>query len=354
MIEDIAELRKKAEQLNFALENSHIDVWDWNISTDEVFYDYSYVQTQKQNEEHEQISTRQDWKSQIHPDDLDMAMELLNAHIEGLTPYYEAEYRVKTPEDTWKWILDRGKVVQWDGKGNSLRAIGTHQDVTKRKETELALTESLNEKNILLKEIHHRVKNNLQIISGLSILHEQYIQDEKTLKLFKDFQNRIKAMAKIHETIYKSDNLSKISSVEYIEGILSNLVKTYRMSSDRLKVSLNIDSLGLEINKAIHIGLIINELVSNAFKYAFPNIDQLSQKLAKLKIEFIEVDENYIRIVVEDNGIGFPEGFNFDTPKSLGMKIVKTSVRQLRGTINIDNYEGAKVTILLPKSIVLQ
>lgn len=212
------------------------------------------------------------------------------------------------------------------------------RDITERKIAEEKTRHSLKEKEVLLKEVHHRVKNNLQII--LSILNLQYanVSDKKTLELLQDVRSRIKAMSFIHELLYQANDFSSINFSQYISNITTNLVYSY--SKDHtVNLKLDVGEVFLDLDRAIPCGLIINELLTNALKYAF-----VDQQEGEISILLKQTDE-YIKLVIADNGKGFPMDIDYRNTESLGMQLVITLVQQLRGEIMLDNSKGAKYTI---------
>jgi len=212
------------------------------------------------------------------------------------------------------------------------------RDITESKKAAEEIQQSLKEKEILLKEVHHRVKNNLQII--LSILNLQYatIKDKKTLDLLRDIRSRIKAMSFIHELLYQTNDFSSINFSEYIGAITSNLVYSYSRNHT-IDLKLEVGTLFLDLDRAIPCGLIINEIVTNALKYAFSE-----QEKGEVFISLTQKNE-FIELVIADNGRGFPDSIDFSSTESLGMQLVVTLVQQLRGEISLDNSKGTKYTI---------
>ena len=189
------------------------------------------------------------------------------------------------------------------------------RNVQDRKKAEERIKTSLKEKEILLKEVHHRVKNNLQIISSLLYLQSKHISDPKDFYIFLESQNRIKSMALIHEKLYQSQNFAKIDFTAYVKKPFKRVGNSFKTDLNRIKINTHIDNIFLSIDKAIPCGLVINELVSNALKYAFPN-----EKGGELNISFIKEKKKYF-LTVNDNGIGMPENFSVDKSKSLGLSL---------------------------------
>lgn len=209
-------------------------------------------------------------------------------------------------------------------------------DITERKLMENKLRNSLSEKEVLLKEVHHRVKNNLQIISSLFYLQSRYIQDEKILQILQDNRDRIHSMALIHEKLYGAETLEKIDFKDYISTLTKNLLTSYNFNKN-INLIVNIEPLFFDIDRAIPCGLIINELVSNSLKYAFPD-----RKDGKITVDFFVTLSNTYEMIISDNGEGFAEAVDFHNKKSLGLRLVYSLVtKQLDGTIEANGYNGA-------------
>lgn len=214
------------------------------------------------------------------------------------------------------------------------------RDITDRRKAEEQIQASLKEKEALLKEIHHRVKNNLQVTSSLLSLQSGYIQDENAKALFMESQNRIKSMALVHEKLYQKNDLSRINFLDYAESLIQLLVRSFGNSiSAKVKVNVSGDQVFLSIDSAIPCGLILNELVSNCFKHAFPG-----ERSGEVNIQISSQPENRVTIKVADNGIGVPDNFNFENLESLGLQLVKTLVNQLNGTLSFQKNDGLTVS----------
>ena len=230
-----------------------------------------------------------------------------------------------------------------DSKGNEIGSMGVSRDITEFKKAEWKLKESIAEKDILLKEVHHRVKNNLQVISSILNLQTSYIKDEKTLEIIRESQNRIKSMSFIHESLYQTTNFSSIKFYEYIEKLSRNLVQTYAFEKD-IKLETKLEKVDVSLDQAIPCGLILNELISNALKYAFVG----DKNGGTLKIVLSEKEEN-ISITIEDNGVGIPDDLDVENTDSLGLQLVFTLIEQLEGTISLNTKTGTKYLITFAK-----
>ncbi|ACK69564.1 signal transduction histidine kinase [Gloeothece citriformis PCC 7424] len=214
-------------------------------------------------------------------------------------------------------------------------------ELRERKRTEERLKKSLKEKELLLKEIHHRVKNNLQVISSILRLQSDYVKDENILRLFKDSQNRIRSIALVHEKLYQSKDLLNINFDDYIRELMSNLKNSYPSNSPLVKLTTNAQEINFNIETAIPCSLLINELVSNAFKHAFPAPSEQDEILVTLG----KIDENQFELTVKDNGIGFPEDLDFRDTESLGLELVCLFTEQLGGTIELERTNGTTFRI---------
>jgi two-component sensor histidine kinase len=220
-------------------------------------------------------------------------------------------------------------------------ALRAEMSIRERKECELEA--ALEDKEVLLKEIHHRVKNNLQIISSLLSLQSGGMTDPKALAQFRDSQSRIRSMALIHEQLYRSEDLSRIDFGTYLQALSEQLTQSYAPPGNGIGLQLNIDSILLDIDTAVPCGLLVSELVSNALKHAFPD-----GRGGKINIDMTVHDEGRIRLVVRDNGIGISDDLANRKTTSLGLQLVKSLTRQLRGTLQVDSSPETKFSIDFP------
>lgn len=290
------------------------------------------------------------WKRFFSQDNFKVFRRVLRK-IREESYFYEVEVGFRVQDNTRLDIKIRWSVPP--GFENSLSSvIVTLLDFTEIKSTERKLQLSLEEKEVMLKEIHHRVKNNLQVISSLLSMQSDYVQDKESLSVFKESQNRLRTMSMIHEELYQSENLGKIQYSIYIEKLLNQLFQVYG-KAESIRLITNLESLDISVNRAIPIGLILNELVSNSLKYAFP--ENLSVKdTPELKISLSKKNES-LELKIEDNGIGMPLGFDLDDSTSLGLKLVNILVRQLKGKIDFssDSKKGTQFTIQVPMTVDL-
>jgi two-component sensor histidine kinase len=251
------------------------------------------------------------------------------------------ESNVKTNSSSGLWISSTLTPI-YDDSGILKKLVVVDTDITAGKNMQKQIEKSLKEKDILLKEIHHRVKNNLQIIISLLNLQTGYIRDEASLKAVKDGQSRVRTMALVHEKFYQSDELSEINFVEYIEKLCHFLYQSYGDKTSRIEVKIGGDHINLDMDTAMPCGLLINEIVSNAYKYAFPG-----QTNGTISIQLKKTD-NRITANIHDDGIGLPLDFDFEKQESLGMQLIQALTNQLDGELKIDRENGTTFEITFP------
>ena len=279
----------------------------------------------------------------VHPDDFNFSSEntdLLRSEIESGIVFHK-EMRIKSRLDTdYKWY---NTYIVKGADPNSNIVIEIDEDIHDKKtaseELKKALAEKdqlIREKELLLKEIHHRVKNNFQVISSLLKLQSVKTRDAEAKKALDESRSRIVSISKIHEKLYRSDNLKLVDVNVIIKEIIVGLVNLYNGNTRLVKFSYNCHDIHLSIDKAIPVMLIINEIVSNSLKYAFDDFEK-----ACMNIEFTAESENNYYLSISDNGKGFPEGYS-EKSGSIGLMIVKTFAKQLDGEVEFRCNNGAE------------
>lgn len=228
-----------------------------------------------------------------------------------------------------------------DTHGSPNYYVAVFEDITMRKQQEKELQESLKEKEVLLKEVHHRVKNNMQVISSILNLQSSYIKDPTAVEMLKESQDRIKSMAFIHESLYQGKTLSHVKFSEYVKNLVSNLFHSYGINKKGLQLKFDLDEVFLNLDTSIPCGLIINELISNALKYAFTGKDK-----GELSVTLKKLGGGKLKLVISDDGVGFPETINWRDTESLGLQLVVTLAGQIRGEIELENKKGTTFTIV--------
>jgi len=230
-------------------------------------------------------------------------------------------------------------------EGEPVAMVGVARDITARKQAEEELRASLREKEVLLKEIHHRVKNNMQVISSLLSLQSEYLKDAEMVKIFKESQNRVKSMALIHEKLYQSRNLAEIDFGDYLRELTTQLVRSYGIGTHGVQLNVNTGRVLLAVDRAIPCGIIVNELVTNALKYAFPD-----GRSGRIDVDLHPVGADRVRLTVRDNGVGIPAHVDVTTSDSLGLTLVRMLAEQVQGEMSMQPHgPGAEFMLTFRK-----
>lgn len=330
-------LRQSEERWQLAVQGSNEGIWDWNIKTDEAFRSdrfYEILGCFKQDLGIDE----QSWVGSIHPEDAERVMQAKQDYLAQKISTFTMEYRMRCHDNTYKWVQDRAVAI-WDEQGNPVRMVGSLGDISDRKQIEEQLRASVKEKEILLREVYHRVKNNMQMVSSLLNLQAASDNDPVVLRLIAETQQRVRTMALIHERLYRSKNLARINVTTYVEDLVNNLVRAYTTTKSSIQVVLELGDFELDLDTAVPCGLIINELVSNALKYAFPN------QQGEIKLQFWSEDTGNYYLVVKDNGIGIPAHIDPQHTSSLGMQLIYGLTDQLRGIVELDRRGGSQFRI---------
>lgn len=277
----------------------------------------------------------------IHPDDIKTVLDLFTRAVKK--PYSEnsTELRFLKKNGEWANVRVSGKNMIPDPiiKGIVLNVF----DITERIKIETQLKKTIAEKDTLMKEIHHRVKNNFMTVSSLLFLQSELVNEPKVTEIFLECQNRIRSMALIHEKLYQSETISEIDVYSYVQRLVSYIQSSYITGSTQVVINLEIDqTIKLEPEKAISMGLILNELLSNIFKYAFQD-----KESGAVWIELFKKINKYY-LIVKDNGVGLPKEFNISTSNSLGFKLVEMMTAQMNGKLSISGRNGSEFRIEFP------
>lgn len=219
------------------------------------------------------------------------------------------------------------------------RAIAERNELEELKRSKIELQNALKEKEMLLKEIHHRVKNNLMIISNLLELQSYYVRDKADLNVFRESKTRADSMALIHERLYQSTDLKSIDIGDYIRNLAADIFDTYVIDPDQINLMVHVDDIRLDTNTAIPLGLIINELLTNSLKYAFPN-----DKKGKITIELNKNDDKFT-LIIKDDGIGFPSDLDYKNTETLGLELVNSLTQQVNGNMELISADGTEFRI---------
>ncbi len=258
-----------------------------------------------------------------------VAQELAQSKEQTLTDGWYGELMNRRADGSLFPVEFWTSVVRND-ENEPVAMVGVARDITARRVAEEELRSSLREKEVLLKEIHHRVKNNLQVISSLLSLQSEYLKDQEMVKLFKESQNRVKSMALIHEKLYQSRNLAEIDFGDYLRELTAQLFRSYGIGAHGVLLNVNASRVLLAVDRAIPCGIIVNELVTNALKYAFPE-----GRGGRIDIDLHPVSDDRVQLAVRDNGIGFPVSIDFETSDSLGLTLIRMLADQVQGEMTL-------------------
>ncbi|MGA2712079.1 MAG: PAS domain S-box protein [Bryobacteraceae bacterium] len=281
------------------------------------------------------------WNTPFHPDDKQPAWNAWNQAVEnGGT--YRIECRLRRADGSYHWFLTKG-VPMRDATGRIVKWFGTCTDIDDLKRAQEEQLRSLLEKETLLKEIHHRVKNNLQIICSLLMLQEGSLTDPGAAAVLRESRQRVLSMALIHERLYSSPKMDEIDFGDYTQTIVRELFNSYASTATHVTSRLDVSPVRLKIGQAIPCALILNEVVTNALKYAYPK-----GYAGEVIIELKETPAGHIQLTVSDHGIGLPEGLDWKKAQSLGLRIVDVLAEQLDGKLRINSGPGVTFSLDFP------
>lgn len=330
--------RKEAEEAQKESERTYKTIFE-NTGTATVIMDKK-MDIMLLNTEFEKLSgySREEIQAGMNmreftlPGDLENYYNLL---IKVKNTPYSHESSFKTREGKIKEVIVTLALIP----GTELY-VSSFLDITDHKMADNKLKASLKEKEVLLQELHHRVKNNLQVISSLLSLQSRYLTDKKSQELFNESQNRVRSMTLIHEMLYKSPDLSQVGFKQYIKELSSVLLSSYGASKNQISFKMEVGDIYLDINKAIPCGLILNELITNSLKHAF------GSGPGEIKVSFQKKEPGTYALEVEDNGVGIPEDIDINKSKSLGLRLVRTLTQQLGGSLSLEKVQGTKFKII--------
>lgn len=333
-------LRLKEQQFRQAIVNAPYPIMIH--AEDGEVVQINQVWTELTGYEAADIPTIADWTEKAYG----QRMETIRAVIDQLYALnersYEGEFTPRTKDGQQRiWEFSSAPVGKLpDGRR---LVLSMAVDITDRKQAEMQLRSALAEKEVLLKEIHHRVKNNLQIVSGLLQLQAQGLENPQLINALKESQNRVEAMSLIHKKLYAASDLEQIDVADYIQSLAVSLLTTYQISPGKIALGVEVEPVTLSLDQAIPCGLIINELVSNALKYAFPN-----HHSGEINIKLCHVNRD-LKLTIQDNGVGLPQGLDWRNAQSLGLSLVYALVtEQLEGRLFVDHEQGTQFTIRFP------
>ncbi|WP_048815506.1 sensor histidine kinase [Methanosalsum zhilinae] len=324
-------LKSSQQKYKNLAESAHAILWEYDIFEDHWNYVAPQV-TDILGYLPDEWTDLKFWEDRIHPADHDRVIQYFTECVECREPR-SIEYRFFKKDGTFAWIKD---VFDVDLKSREPTKIqGFMIDITEYK-----LLEEMEKKEILLKEVHHRVKNNLQVIESLLSMQARKFDDESVKAAFSDSQNRVKSMLIAHKILYDSGDLDNIEISDYIEKLGTSIFKAYNVN-ENIKLNVNSDSAHLNMDILVPLALIITEIITNSIKHAFPIGNE-----GAINIIFKKLENDKYLLKVTDDGIGIPDDFDIERSESLGLKLINMLVQQLQGTVNIDNSNGTSYAII--------
>jgi PAS domain S-box-containing protein len=278
------------------------------------------------------------WGSVLHPDDAAETMEAWKQCVQAGGPWYR-EHRYLGVDGQYHPILACGVAVR-DDRGQITHWAGINLDISRLKKAEAAIQASLREKEVLLKEVHHRVKNNMQVLSSLVSLQTNGIGDSAARAVFNDFRDQVRAMALVHETLYQSENLARIDLAKYTTGLAVYLGRMHGREKPGLRLTPDLQPVTVPLESAVPCGLILNELITNAYKHAFAD-----REAGEIVVHLRRDGDGAVTFGVRDNGVGLPAGLDWERTTSLGLRLVKMLTGQLKGRLDVTTDHGTAVRI---------
>lgn len=286
----------------------------------------------------------------IHPDDLDRSFWHLRTRRTGTRRTQNFEIRLFKKEESRycpTFMLESEGIYSDDNKAAFLGTQGVFRDISLRKEAENKVKKSLAEKESLLREVHHRVKNNMQVILSLLSLQMKDIKNEEIQNILKDSQNRIMSMAIVHESIYKTDNFAEIRMDNFVRNLYSQIAQSYKIQQ-QIDLHFQLEKLFVTLDSSVPLAIILNELFTNIFKHAF-----IDQKNCQIVVNMKRIDATHAIVSVMDNGVGMPDNMNLEKPETMGLSLITTLTRQLSGKLSIEKLDpGTKISVSFDTKII--
>jgi PAS domain S-box-containing protein len=339
-----ADLHVSREKLSLALRSASMGVWRLDLRSQQRYFDEQVCRCLGIDPAHF-AGTEEEFFAAVHPDDCQGLRNALAQTIAGGAAY-EVEYRAVWPDGSLHYIAARGQLAR-DANGQPLWIDGLVWDVTERKRAEEALKESetrirhsLAEKEILLKEIHHRVKNNMQVISSLVALQAERLPDAAMREVLQDVTHRVRSMALVHEKLYQSADMARVEFAEYAQSLLNYLWRAHGNTAAGVRLALDLEPVPLSVNSAVPFGLVLNELASNALKHAFRG-----RADGEVSVVLRGCPEGRVCLRVRDNGAGLPAGLDWRRADTLGLRLVQMLAGQLHATVEVCSGNGTEFTV---------
>jgi PAS domain S-box-containing protein len=327
-----AALRESEARFHMMADTAPVMVWMSGLDAGCVFFNKRWLEFTGRTLEEE---SGQGWFEGVHPHDQQRCRDTYRAAQTQGQPF-TMEYRLRRADGVYRWILDTG-VPRFEPDGVISGYIGSCIDLTERKEMEDELRKTIKERESLLREVHHRVKNNLQVISSLLNLQMASIKDPQIVQLFRECQIRISSIALLHEALHRSNDLSHINMAEYARTLTGHLFRSYGVNDETIGLTLSVKDMAFDVDTAMTCGLIIDELVSNCLKHAF-----IDGRSGHIGIDLWAHDDGTYTLRVSDDGVGIPKDGTLTNQDSLGLELVGLMAEKLDGTLHLQSGQGTE------------
>lgn len=343
----IPALTNDEERFRFALAGAGHGVVDWDIVRGKACVCPVFVRSLGYEPE-EVRGTYGEWVDHLHPDEREHVLAQLQQHLRGESELLVMEHRMRCKDGSWRWVLDRARVVSWDANGKPLRLLGTHTDITETRQTEERLRALLAEKELLLSEVHHRIKNNMASICGLLALHADAVSDPFAGAAFSDLERRIQSMNVLYERLHQSGDFQSVSLADYLTDVISAVAESFSYTS-MVTVDTDFSSMNgsVDVRVAFPLGLIATELLTNSFKHAFPD-----SETGAVTVRLAHHGDGTVRLTHRDDGVGMVESRAPENGGGFGMTLVRELADQLGATVNVISAEGTVIEVAIPYHLV--
>ncbi len=347
-----AEQRAEAEQkraeeatldrarLALALEATELGIWEWNVETGETIWSDRQKAIWGLDPEHP--ASYDHWRDSIHPEDREAVLGRIEQTLDPSSGGGQIlEHRIVRPGGAVRWISSHGRMIYDETTKRPLRLIGTVLDITRRKKADAVLRQALETQEILLREVNHRTKNSLQLVSSMLSLQSGRLEDPDMRALIHEAQLRVRAVAAVHERLYRSQDFNSVDLDVFLETLCRDLEASVAGDDgDAIAIEVTAVPVTITNDRAVPIALILNELLTNAIKYAYP------EKRGTVAVTLEKPDEGRVSLTVADDGVGLPEGFAERQHASLGFRIIEGLTRQIDGEVTIaDRQPGTAITV---------
>ena len=334
-------LRESEERWQFALEEAGDGLWDWNILTGEVYFSKRLKELLGYSED--DLENRlESVLNLVHPEDKENVVAEMKKYFKGEIPIYATEHRLKCRDGSYKWILNRGKIIKKNSDSKPQRVIGIFTDVTESRTIKNSLVSALAEKETYMRELQHRVKNSLAMITSLISLELGQSENPDVRRSLKTIEGRVMVLNKLYQLLYSGEGSSELPLDIYLKTIIGSITEGYGDSAGKVSIITELDNIDIDPKRATSIGIILNELLTNSIKYAFRDRDRGTVNVA------LQMDGNRIKLKVSDDGEGLPENFDSELSGGLGLKLINLLTIQMKGEFRINSAGAPLFEIALP------